>query len=268
MRGEFVILFSAILMGTISIFVRNTGSDPIFVAFIRLSFATIFLLPFLIFAKDSFRITKLHFALAFFNLLTIVSYINAIQRIEAGTAALLLYTAPIYVLIFAVLRGEQIEKKTLISLPMGLFGLYLMLSPYAELNLGLISGIVSGASYAVVFALTKKAKDFSSFQITFFNVLLGSMMLLPYSMLNFSEFSVLWAIGLGLIPTAIPFTLFIYGVKRVKLQKAPIIALIEPVCAILVGFLYFGEILDAFQIIGGILVIIATSIVLTQKTTS
>ncbi|MEM1671071.1 MAG: EamA family transporter [Archaeoglobaceae archaeon] len=268
MRGEFAILFSAILMGTISIFVRNTGSDPIFVAFIRLSFATIFLLPFILTAKEGLRVTKLHLALAVFNLLTIVSYINAIQQIEAGTAALLLYTAPIYVLIFAILRGEKIEKKTLISLPLGLFGLYLMLSPYAELNFGLISGIVSGMSYAVVFALTKKAKDFSSFQITFFNVFFGSIMLLPYSLLNFREFPVLWAIGLGLVPTAIPFTLFIYGVKRVKLQKAPIIALIEPVFAILVGFLYFGEILDTLQILGGILVITATSIVLTHRATS
>ncbi|MCS7143401.1 MAG: DMT family transporter [Archaeoglobaceae archaeon] len=268
MRGEFAILFSAILMGTISIFVRNTGSDPLFVAFLRLSFATIFLLPFLLLTKNDLRITKLHLALAVFNLLTIVSYVNAIQQIEAGTAALLLYTAPIYVLMIAILRGENIERKTLISLPIGLFGLYFMLFPYAELNFGLISGIISGISYSIVFALTKKAKHHSSFHITFFNVFFGALILLPYSLLNFSEFSIPWALGLGLIPTAIPFTLFIYGVKRVKLQKAPIIALIEPVFAILIGFLYFGEILSDLQILGGILVITATFLVLIEKTTS
>jgi len=146
MRGELAILFSAILMGTISIFVRNTGSDPLCVAFLRLFFATIFLLPFVLFASERLKPTKLILALAFFNLLTIVSYINAIQEIEAGTAALLLYTAPIYVILFAILRGERVERRTLISLPLGLFGLYLMLSPYVELNLGLISGIVSGFS--------------------------------------------------------------------------------------------------------------------------
>lgn len=266
MRGELAILFSAILMGTLSIFVRNTGNDALFVAFLRLSFATIFLLPFAVLIKE-FKITKLHFALAIFNLITILSYINSIQHIEAGTAALLLYTAPIYVLIFATIRGERIERKTLISLPIGLFGLYLMLSPYPELNFGLISGIVSGISYSVVFTLTKKAKDFSPFHITFFNVLFGSIILLPYFLLKLSEFSLPWAFGLGLIPTAIPFTLFIYGVKRVKLQKAPIIALIEPVFAILVGFLYFGEILSPLQILGGILVITATIIVLKERFT-
>ncbi|MDI9642035.1 MAG: EamA family transporter [Archaeoglobaceae archaeon] len=260
MRGEFAILFSAILMGTISIFVRNTGSDPIFVAFIRLSFATIFLLPILFLLGEEFRITRLHIALAFFNLLTIVSYVSAIQQIEAGTAALLLYTAPIYVLILAILHGEKIERETIISIPLGLFGLYLMLSPYPEFNLGLISGVISGISYAVVFALTKKAKDFSSFNITFFNVLFGSIILLPYALLNFSEFPLFWAFGLGLIPTAIPFTLFIYGVKKVKLQRAPIIALIEPLFAILVGFLYFGEVLSFSQLLGGFLVLSATAL--------
>jgi len=267
MRGEFAIFFSAILMGTVSIFIRNTGSDPFFVTFLRLSFATVFLLPFVFSGEKKFRIGKPLIALALFNLLTIVSYINAIQNIEAGTAALLLYTAPIYVLIFAIIQGEKIEGKTLISLPLGFLGLYLMLSPYAELNLGLISGIISGISYAIVFVLTKKVKDTSPFQVTFFNVFFGSLLLLPYSMLNFTDFPIFWSIGLGLIPTAIPFTLFIYGVRSVKLQKAPIIALIEPFFAALVGFLYFGEILSATQILGGIMILSATSIIL-WKTTS
>ncbi|MDK2795173.1 MAG: hypothetical protein PWQ58_372 [Archaeoglobaceae archaeon] len=264
MRGELAILFSAILMGTISIFVRNTGSDPLSVTFLRLFFATIFLLPLIVLTREKLRISKLLFALAFFNLLTIVSYISAIQHVEAGTAALLLYTAPIYVLIFAFLTGERIERKSIISLLLGLLGLYLMLSPYPELNLGLISGIVSGISYAVVFALTKKAKEFSSFQITFFNILFGSLLLLPYFVLNFADFSIPWAIGLGLIPSAIPFTLLVYGIKHVKLHRAPIIALIEPLSAIVVGYIYFGEILTSKQIFGGILIILSTAISLRE----
>lgn len=264
MRGELAILFSAILMGTISIFVRNTGSDPLSVTFLRLFFATIFLLPLIVLTREKLRISKLLFALAFFNLLTIVSYISAIQHVEAGTAALLLYTAPIYVLIFAFLTGERIERKSIISLLLGLLGLYLMLSPYPELNLGLISGIVSGISYAVVFALTKKAKEFSSFQITFFNVLFGSLLLFPYFVLNFADFSIPWAIGLGLIPSAIPFTLLVYGIKHVKLHRAPIIALIEPLSAIVVGYIYFGEILTSKQIFGGILIILSTAISLRE----
>ncbi|MDK2877001.1 MAG: hypothetical protein PWQ22_1411 [Archaeoglobaceae archaeon] len=264
MRGELAILFSAILMGTISIFVRNTGSDPLSVTFLRLFFATIFLLPLIVLTREKLRISKLLFALAFFNLLTIVSYISAIQHVEAGTAALLLYTAPIYVLIFAFLTGERIERKSIISLLLGLLGLYLMLSPYPELNLGLISGIVSGISYAIVFALTKKAKEFSSFQITFFNILFGSLLLLPYFVLNFADFSIPWAIGLGLIPSAIPFTLLVYGIKHVKLHRAPIIALIEPLSAIVVGYIYFGEILTSKQIFGGILIILSTAISLRE----
>lgn len=262
MKGELAILTSAIMMSSVSIFVRNTGEDALSVTFLRLFFATIFLSFFAILSRERLAFSKILLILAFLNLLTISSYISAIQTIEVGIAALLLYMAPIYVTAIAHALGERIEKSTLLALPLGLFGLYLMLSPYAELSIGIIFGIVSGISYAFVFTFSKKAREYHSpFQISFFNVFLGSLVLFPYFLLlGEKTFSIPWAIGLGLIPTAIPFMLFAYGIKSVKLQKAPIIALIEPMFAVLIGYLYFGEVLNERQIIGGAMILIATAI--------
>lgn len=261
MKGEISILASAILMSTVSIFVRNTAEDPVLVTFLRLSFATIFLSIFAILRKERFAFSKTLLLLAIFNLLTIYSYISAIQQIEAGISALLLYMAPIYVTIFAYVSGEKIEKTTILALPLGFLGLYLMLSPYVEFHSGILFGLLSGVTYAIVFTLSKKAREFhSSFQISFFNVFFGSLVLLPYFLISGKSFSLPWALGLGLIPTAIPFMLFAYGMKHVKLQKAPIIALVEPMFAILVGYFYFGELLSQKQILGGALVLLATAI--------
>ncbi|MEM4747525.1 MAG: DMT family transporter [Archaeoglobaceae archaeon] len=261
MRGEIAIFASAILMSTVSIFVRNTSEDPKLVTFLRLLFATIFLSLFAILKKEKFVFSKILLLLAIFNLLTIFSYISAIQQIEAGIAALLLYMAPIYVTIFAYVSGEKIEKKTVLSLPLGFLGLYLMLSPYVEFNPGILFGLLSGVTYAVVFTLSKKAREIhNSFQISFFNVFFGTLVLLPYFLISSKNFSLPWALGLGLIPTAIPFMLFAYGIKHVKLQKAPIIALVEPMFAVLVGYLYFGETLSQKQILGGAIVLLTTAI--------
>lgn len=259
MRGEIAILFSAILMSTVSIFVRNTGNDAISVTFLRLFFATLFLLIFAFIKREKFAISKLLIFLSLLNLITIVSYISAIQQIEAGVSALLLYMAPIYVTAIAFVSGEKIERKTLVSLPLGLLGLWLMLSPYVDLKPGIIFGIISGISYAFVFKFSKKAREVhNSFQISFFNVFFGSLLLLPYFIIQNEKFSLGWAIGLGLIPTAIPFMLFAYGIKHVKLQKAPLIALVEPMFAVLIGYAYFGEVLNVKQIIGGAMILFAT----------
>lgn len=261
MRGELAILCSAILMSSVSIFVRNTASDALIVTFLRLFFATLFLSIFGFLRRERFSVSKTLLILAFLNLATIFSYISAIQNIEAGVAALLLYMAPIYVTFIAYLSGERIERSTILALPLGILGLYLMLSAYIDLNIGIIFGIVSGITYALVFKFSKKAREFhSAFQIAFFNVFLGSMILLPWFLIKNEPFSVPWAIGLGLIPTAIPFMLFAYGMKLVKLQKAPLIALVEPMFAMVIGYLYFGEVLSLKQITGAFLILIATSI--------
>jgi drug/metabolite transporter (DMT)-like permease len=262
MKGELAIITSAILMSTVSVFVRNTGNDPISVAFLRLFFATIFLFAFAFIRHEKFFFSKTLLILGILNLLTISSYISAIQEIEVGIAALLLYMAPIYVIAIAYALGEKIERNTLIALPLGFLGLYLMLSPYAEFSPGIIFGLISGISYALVFTFSKKARQIhSSFQISFFNVLIGSIILSPYFILFGNKaFPILWAVGLGLIPTAIPFMLFAYGMKSVKLQKAPLIALVEPMFAVLIGYFYFGEVLSEKQLLGGALILIATAL--------
>lgn len=266
MRGEIAILCSAMLMSTVSIFVRNTASDALIVTFLRLFFATFFLSIFGFLRRETFSISKTLLILAFLNLATICSYISAIQSVEAGVAALLLYMAPIYVTLLAYVSGEKIEKSTIFAIFIGLFGLYLMLSAYVNLGMGLVFGIVSGLTYALVFKFSKKAREFhSAFQISFFNVFFGSIILLPYFLLKSADFSIYWAIGLGIVPTAIPFMLFAYGMKHVKLQKAPLLALVEPMFAVLIGYLYFGEVLSLKQMIGAILILSATAISLKSR---
>uniref|UniRef100_A0A7C3MA18 Permease n=1 Tax=Archaeoglobus fulgidus TaxID=2234 RepID=A0A7C3MA18_ARCFL len=252
--GEASIVLSAILMGTVSIFVRNTGGDALSVTFVRLLFGFLVILPFCL--RDIALPDRTLLGLALFNFTTIVSYITAIQNIEVAMAALLLYMAPVYVIPISMLMGEKVEVKTLLALPLGLTGLYLMLTPYTVLTSGIIFGAISGLSYALVFVLSKEArKKHSPFRINFYNLGLGSAVLLPYFILFGNVESIPWAIGLGVIPTAIPFLLFSYGMKYVKVQRAPVLALIEPLCAGVVGYLYFGEVLTLKQLIGGAMIL-------------
>ncbi len=257
MRGELTLTISALMMSTVSIFVRNVEGDALVVTFLRFSSAFVFVaIVSALTGEIPRKFDKPLLLLPISTLGTVVFYIYAIQTVEVATAALLLYMAPVYVIPISMLMGERIERKTLLALPLGIFGLYLMLSPYGELSSGLILGLLSGICYAGVFVLSKEARRIHSpLEITFMNLGVGSALLLPYFLLFGSISSLAWVLGLGLIPTAIPFVLFAFGIKYVKVQRAPILALVEPLSASVIGYLYFGEILAVKQIIGAAMIL-------------
>jgi len=259
------VVIAGILMGSLAVFVRNIPADPITITFFRLSLGTVFLLPFI----RGIRLVhpKLVLSVAIVNLVTILCYIASIKMIEAATSALLLYMAPIYVTLYVWLRGEKVSKSSLIALPLAILGLYLMLAPYGHISPGIAFGLLSGVSYAMLFILMKKVRAFmSSTHITFLSLAISSVVLSPVLFIrsNIAEIFVqryVWIFGLGLIPTALAFTLFNYGIKFCKTEKAPIFALVEPVSASIFGYIVFGEILTFKQIVGAGLILLGVLLV-------
>ncbi len=254
------VAISAVLMGSLAIFVRSIDANPLIVTFFRMAFGLMYLLPAIKLVRFSLFKNLKVLSLSFVSLFTIVFYISSIQLVEMAVSALLLYMAPVYVILFMILRGENVGRASVFSLITALFGLYLLLSPYYSLNLGILFGIFAGLCYAGYFLLAKDVREFaSSIEITFITLLISSVALAPialsFDILSVLKAKLLWLLGLGLIPTAIPFILLNYGIKFCKKESAPIIALIEPVSAGIFGFLFFNEILTLKQLIGAILIL-------------
>ncbi len=265
MRCSAVVL-AGILMGSLAVFVRNVGSNPVVVTFFRFAFGSVFLLPFV---RD-LKIVRFKpvLAVALVNLATVLCYIASIQTTEVATAALLLYMAPIYVTVYVWMRGEEVGRGSLAALPLAVIGLYLMLSPYGRLSYGITLGVLSGLFYAVLFILTKNVREFtSSVHLTFLSLSISTAILAPVVFVLFpgEVASVLsndfvWAILLGLFPTALAFTLFNYGIKFCRTEKAPILALVEPVSAGFFGYVVFGEVLSFKQTIGAGLILLGVAL--------
>jgi len=149
-----------------------------------------------------------------------------------------------------------VSRSSLVALPLCMFGLYLALSPYGELNMGVVFGLVSGLAYSVFFILIKELRKFyPSLQLTFLNVGIASLILSPSLLVLSGNFSPIWIAGLGIIPTAVPFFLLNYGMKFTRLDRAPILALIEPVAAGFFGFIILSEVLTLKQFIGAAFVL-------------
>ena len=256
-RGEMAVISSAVLMGSLPIFVRNIALNPASLAFFRLFVATLILATGMVLMREWPRLVEVRkvLLLGTANAVTIVSYIAAIQNLQAAMAAILLYMAPVYVLIYSAFRGG-VSRGSLIALPLSMFGLYLALSPYGEINVGLAFGIISGLAYSLFFILIKELRSFySSLQLTFLNVAIASFILSPSLMFLSGNLNPIWIASLGIIPTAIPFFLLNYGMKFTRLDRAPILALIEPVAAGFFGFVILNEVLTFKQLIGAAFVL-------------
>ncbi len=265
---KYLILIGAIFFGTLPIFVRNLDMNPFQILFFRVSFASIFLVPFMILLKEKFYIEdfKLLLILGLINALNMLCYITAIKYIEASTAALLLYMAPIYVVpISWLILNEKIRKEIFPAIILAFIGLILLLSVYEMDNkIGIIYGIISGMALAFIFVITKKLRDrMSVIKIIFYQMLISAIILSPsIPTIEIDKINLPVVIGLGLIPTAIAYSFYVYGIKYCKAQEASILALFEPIFVIMFSYLIFKETLMNTQFIGAILIL--SSIVLME----
>jgi drug/metabolite transporter (DMT)-like permease len=258
--GNLSVVGGAILMGTVGVFIRNIHLAPLHLAFFRFLFGFIFLSIIFITGRRKLRFDnlKLLFLIAVINVVVITAYITSVQLIPLGMAALLLYLAPVYVIAIAYLMGEKIGSRVLISIPISISGLFLMLMPSGGMNEGIFFGLISGLFYAFYFfAIKRVRKTMESLEITLGYLAISSLILSPSLVIPFtiSPSDILWIVGIGLIPTAVAFTLFNYGLKYCKITEGPVVALVEPVSAGVFGFLFFGEVFSQMQILGMILVL-------------
>ena len=256
MRGGIAVLISAVLMGTLPYFVKNIDLQPFSITFIRVSFGLMFVLAFMLVLREKPKLSFGLFLLGLINTGVVAFYISAISMLYAAFAALLLYMAPVYISMYKLFRGE-IRATSLIVTFLGASGLFLMLYPFGDVNAGIIFGFLSGLLYALLFAyLRKLRKNYSSLQITFSNLFVGTLLLSP-SFIYIKDFEPIYVL-LGLIPTAIPFVLLSYGMRYVKEERGAVIALVEPVVASFIGFAVFGEVLNLRQLAGAATILLAS----------
>jgi len=264
LSGVASVITAAVLMGSVAVFVRNIHMNPIHITFFRFLFGFLFLIPITISVKrrPSFDDAKLLLTISIINVTIVTFYISAIQLIPVGLAALLLYMAPVYVIPIAYLTGEKINHTVFISLPISLAGLFFMLIPSGSLNMGVAFGFVAGLSYAFYFFIIKRLREWMpSLEITTIYLGISSLILLPsVFVIPLSELDLGWLIALGLIPTAIAFTLFNFGLKYCKISEGPLLALAEPVAASIFGFLVFNESFSGIQLFGMILILTGVGI--------
>ncbi len=213
-------------------------------------------------------------SLLFFNW----CYFNAITRSSMAAAAVLLYTAPIFVtLMSALLFREKLTPAKLTALAVTFAGCALVtgLFPLGQEVVSppvILFGLGSGFGYALYSIFGKFVlKKYSPATVTFYTILFCALFSLPLSGLH-TNLSALsdgraWAgaLGVGVLCCAMPYHLYTSGLREAEPGRAAILATIEPFVAAALGILLFREAVTPFKLLGMAAILGAVLLLNTSK---
>ncbi len=272
-----LILLAGILWGCIGLFVRplNTmGLAAMDIVLIR-AFGTciIFALFLLFYDRKLFRIRLRHLwcffgtgvcSIVFFNF----CYFKAMTITLLSVAAILLYTAPVMVMLMSrIFFKEAFSGQKAVSLILTFTGCVLvtgLIGEQAALSVpGIFIGLGAGFGYALysIFSRFALERGYNSLTITFYTFLFAAVGSIPF--VNAPEVfhivtkdigSILFSLAFSLISTVIPYWAYTVGLKYVENGKASILASIEPMVASVMGILFFKEPFTVSGAIGILLV--------------
>lgn len=200
------------------------------------------------------------FSIVLFN----VCYFYTIVISTLGLAAILLYTAPFFVMLLsAALYGETITKRKVIALFTAFAGCVMVtgLGGTNVSGLAIITGLGSGIGYALYTIFGNKALEtYQPLTVTFYTFLFALIGILPFSHVKEllhklleegqSGKGILYGLLLGVISTLLPFILYTEGLKKLEPSKASVLAFAEPFIATLAGIIVFKERVTPLGILG------------------
>ncbi len=200
------------------------------------------------------------------------TYLTAIAHTNSGTATVLQYAGPAFVLFYICFTVRRLptwrESASLVGILIGVF----LIATHGDITSLAISraGLFWGIASAVFLAAhdiipVRIIQRWGSLPVTAWSMFIGgivlSLLTRPFSYeptINLD--SVLTFGGLVLIGTVFSFTAFLAGVAKIGPVKASIVASIEPIAASIFSFVWVGTHFTAYDIVGMALILIAVYI--------
>jgi drug/metabolite transporter (DMT)-like permease len=194
------------------------------------------------------------------------------QRVDAGTAAMLVNIGPILVAVMAgLLLGEGFPRPLVAGCAVAFSGVAVIGLATARSGISFGTGpllcVVAAAAYAGgVVAQKVVLRRVTALQTTFLCCAVGAVACLPFGpsleheLANASTSRVAWVVYLGVFPTALAFTTWAYGLARTDAGRLGVTTYIVPPISILLGWIILAEAPPALAFAGGALCLCGVAI--------
>ena len=289
-RGYIQVFCAGLLWGTIGIFgtlLGDMGLSSAEISFFRLLSASTLLAVVMIIVGKGFSLFKISkrglisclligfISQAIYN----IFYMGAVNMTGMSTAAVLLYTSPIFVMIISrICFKEAITSMKVFAIILNIIGCILTVTggDFTGIQvafIGVVFGVMAGLTYGLMPIFSRLgADDENAYTSAFYGLFFGMVALFfiarPYQGVSVPVTGnmILVIIGFGLIPSAIAYIIYFGGLNKVKETSIiPVLCSVENVAASFFGFIVFHEHFTFLKVVGVALVFVSIIVINMKK---
>lgn len=274
------IIIAGVLWGTSGIFAHHLGAyglTSLHMTAVRGSVAFVCMLGYVLIAKrDALRVRPTDILIFLGCGATMYGaaacYFTAMQMTSVSTAVVLMYTAPIFVMIFSVsFLGEKFTWLKSASVGCMLVGCVLVsgiIGGFAVNVPGILVGLASGLTFAGYSIFTKIAMQRGCDAISttlysfFFMALIAVCVCEPWKLLDCIAAAPVpvtaLCIGVGVVTYVAPYFLYTLSLRDLPAGTASALSIVEPMAATVFSCMFLQEKLTWISGAGIVLILLAT----------
>ncbi|WP_308262722.1 DMT family transporter, partial [Prevotella sp.] len=284
LRGTVCGIAAAVFYGTNPLGAMNLYADGISTnstLFYRFGIAVIILGVMMALQRKSFALTRRELAtlaiLGVFMSTSSTTLYFSFNFMDVGIASTLLFVYPVMVaVIMATFFHEKVTAATVIAILLSLAGIALLnqTGDGTSLSLwGVTLVMLSSLTYAIyIVVVNKSSLRMSSVKLTFYVLLFGLFTIYGYTLamgetvqLLVTPKQWLYATQLALMPTVLSLVLMVIAVHDIGSTPTAIMGAIEPITAVAIGVIVFGENFTPRLAIGIVLILTAVLLIIGGK---
>lgn len=267
-KGLVSIHIAVLLLGLSGLFAKWVSLPAVIIVLGRVMFSSLFLLFLLKIKNERLRLFsgRDYLLMITAGIVLAVHWTTFMQSIQTSTVAigtLTFSTFPLFVTFLEpILFHEKLRLSSIVSAVIMLFGVLFIVPEFQfgnAMTQGVIWGMIGSFSYAVLSLMNRMFMEkYTSSLTAFYEQATASVVLLPSLFLlkpavNGNDILVL--LLLGVVFTAVAHTMYIGGLRAVKVQTAGIISGLESVYGIIAAFLLLGEKPGMKELTGGVIIL-------------
>jgi len=275
----FFVVVAGVLWGMASIFVnqlRSLGLDSMQISGMRSAVAAVCMLLFIL-ITDRKKLKVRPFEMLLFALSGICTflsgtcYFSCMEATSPATAVVLMYTAPIMVMLISVtFLGERFSWLKAVAVLLAFVGCGLVTGIIGGLRFspwGVFVGFLSGVAYCMYSVITKISlqRGNDAFAATTYSFIFSGIVAMcvgrPHEILQTIASDPLhvipWILGVGIVVGALPYFFYTLSMRGLPAGVASAMSSIEPMTATIVSVVVFNEQLTPGAVAGIILILLS-----------
>jgi len=261
------------LLGTIGIFVAHAHTDPLTLTWFRCAFGWLGLTLWMGLRRQghtlrlSRRTSILVISAGSLMVAAWALFFVALQQIPTGMAVVLFHVQPLWLLLLGVCwLKERVGVRRILAVLIALLGLVLatgLLSSVQEVAisserwLGIAACLLGALCTASVTLIAKRLAHLPSGVIVWWQCAIGTLVLCLWPASHgWPAWGASWGwlMGLGLLHTAVAYTLLYAGMATLATSRIALLQFVYPAVAVAIDWLYFRQTLDLLQWSGIVLI--------------